>query len=794
MFRNYFKTAIRTLLRNRIYSLVNIAGLALGLACAMLIILYLKDELSYDRFHTKADRIYRLYSEGKDPAGVIRRMGITGDVQGPRFKSQIPEIGAFVRIQGGYLDVRQGREVYPQPILTVDSNFFSVFSFPLLAGDPATALARPNSVVLSEEAAIKYFGSKDVVGKTLLLKKDSSFQPYTVTGVAKRCPQNSSIQFDMLLPKRAWAAAEQGAAAWTWFFENTYLLLDPHANIKAVEDKMTKIFVQDNPEMVRHMEEVTHGKLEGGYRLQPLTDIHLNADMDRYDIKGASDAVYSYILGGIAFFILLIACINFVNLTVARSLKRAKEIGVRKVTGGTRRQLIFQFLGESFILCAMAFVLALVLVKALLPLFNQLSNKALALSYLLDVRLVVSYITLFVFTGLLAGFYPALVLSGFNPVQTLYGRFSLGRRNYLQKALVVLQFTISAFLIGATVVLFSQFNFLIHKDLGYDDSHLVRVNKGDLSREDARLFRIALLKDPDILAVAPKDGGYNENGAKINGDSMITFGNTTIDESFLPMMKIPVLRGRNFSRDFPSDSSDAVLVNESFVKKAGWTDPIGQWVSFGEKEKYRVIGVIRDYAYLPLSNPIGPELLTMRMQQGYGMVYIKIKPGSETASLARIESTFKQLFPLTPFSYSFKDEENKRNYEAEERWKQMLLFASLVTIFISCVGLFGLSVFSVEKRTKEIGVRKVLGASPGFIVVLVSKDFLRLVIVALVIALPAVRFGAGTWLQRYPYRVTVSGWAFAGVGLLVVVIALVTISFQSVRAAGSNPVKALRVE
>lgn len=555
---------------------------------------------------------------------------------------------------------------------------------------------------------------------------------------------------------------------------------------------MTQIFEQDNPAMVKRIEAATGGKLEGGYRLQPFTEIHLNNDMDRYDVAGASNIVYSYILSGIGFFILLIACINFVNLTLGRSLKRAKEIGVRKVTGGTRRQLIFQFLGESFILCAIAFIVAVVVVQGLLPLFNRLANKALALSYLFDMKLVCGYVVLFLSTGFLAGFYPALVLSGFNPVETLYGRIILGGRNYLQKSLVVLQFSLSAFLIGATVVLFSQFNFLLHRDLGYDDTHLVRVDKADLTRPESRLFRTELMKDPDILAVLPRDGDLNFNPAKINGDSSLGCVNTTVDESFLPVMKIHLLQGRNFSAAFPSDSTTAVIVNEAFVKAAGWKDPLGQRVVMAEKENYRVIGVIGDYAYESLTEPVKPELL--RMDKDYGMFYIKIKPGSETASLGEIRRTFGRLFPLTPFSYAFKDEENRRYYEAEEKWKQVLLFASLVTIFISCVGLFGLSVFSVERRTKEIGVRKVLGASPGIIAALVARDFLRLVIVALVVAVPVVWIGADKWLQRYPYRVTVSFWMLAGMGLAVMLVALLTVSFQAVRAGRANPVRSIRVD
>jgi len=362
MLKNYFKTAIRNLSRNRIYSIINISGLSLGLACAMLIILYLKDEVSYDRFHANGDHIYRIFQQATRPDGQVLRMGITGAIQGPIFTSKLPEIKAFVRVNGGYADIKTGSEVKPQPLLRADSNFFSVFSFPLLNGNPKTVLLKPNAIVLSEDAAKKYFGSSAAVGKTMLLRTDNNeFIPYTVTGVAKRCPQNSSIQFDVLLPLKVPPGSEQGEQSWGTFFLNTYLLLDLRADIKTVEAKMTKVFVDDAPEMVKRMTRESQGKLNGSYMLQPFTDMHLNNNMDRYDISGASNLIYSYILSGIAFFILLIACINFVNLTVARSLKRAKEIGVRKVIGGSRKQLIIQFLGESFLLCLCAFVLAIVI-------------------------------------------------------------------------------------------------------------------------------------------------------------------------------------------------------------------------------------------------------------------------------------------------------------------------------------------------------------------------------------------------------------------------------------------------
>ena len=806
MFRNYFKTAWRNLSRNRIYAAINILGLSLGLACAMMIMLYIKDEVSFDRFHRKASSIYRIYSEAKSPLGEVRRMGITGGIQGPIFKQKIPGISEFLRLQGGYGDIKKGSEIFQPVLLKADSNFFSLFSFPLLKGNPKTALREPNAIVLSEDAAQKYFGSTDVLGKTVDLRRNQTFEPFTVTGVAKRCPQNSSIQFDVLLPLKLDPQFERGPNGWTNFFLNTYVLLDPVAKVKKVEDEMTKVFIREAPDQIKEIEKESGAKFNGGYMLQPFLDIHLASDMDRNDISAASNGLYSYILSGVALFILLIACINFINLTMARSIKRAKEIGVRKVIGGTRKELIFQFLGESFLLCLFAFTLATVMVQLFLPVFNGLSNKALEFSYLLDAKLIVGFSLLFVLTTLLSGFYPAFVLSGFNPVQSLYKKFNLTGKNYLQKSLVVLQFAISSFLITATFFIYFQFTFLTTQKLGYDDSNLVELKKHSLKGNEAALLKAMLLKNPAINDVALKDEGYSFNAAKTNGDSSIGFVNAYVDESFLPMLKIPILKGRNFSRDFPADSSQSAIVNEQFVKQAGWKNPIGEKISFNEEKNYRVIGVIKDYHYAPLNWKIEPQLFRMGSfaatpdegdrpsQQPRWTVFIKIRPGTETASLHFIESTFKNLFPQSPFSFIFKDQENQINYESEARWKQIMLLSALLTIFISCIGLFGLSVLSTEKRTKEIGIRKVLGASVTELVVILSKDFLHLIIIALLISVPAAWVAADKWLQNYPYRISITWTMFAIPGVLVVFIALATISFKSIQAGLANPVKSLRTE
>ena len=800
MFKNYFKTAIRNLRRNKIYSFINIAGLSIGLACAMLILLYVKDEVSFDRFHKNVNNIYRIVSKSKRN-GVEHKDANTGFLQGPRFQQNIPGIQSFVRIQSGSEDIKTGTEIQSQELLFVDSVFFSVFNFPLLNGNAKTCLKEPHSIVLSEDAAKKQFGTTDAVGKVMMVKEDSAFVPYKVTAVAKKCPQNSSIKFDVLLPIKESKEDAQNNDNWFNFFLNTFVVLNPNASLQRVENQMQHYYIADASQTFKQMIEKYGGGLfdenMGTYFLQPFTDMHMSTELPAQNgLANASNPLYSYILSGIALFVLLIACINFVNLTVARSVKRAKEIGVRKVIGSSRKQLISQFLSESFFLCFIAFALAVIIVQLVLPVFNDISNKALSISYLFDAKLITFYLLLFFVTGLLAGFYPALVLSGYKPVETLYSRFNLGGKNYLQKSLVVLQFALASFLIIATFTIYSQFNFLTKTDLGYNDSNIVVVNKDGIKHSEAALFKSELLKNPNIIDVAPKNGGSWGTLAKPSNDSSIMFNYETVDESYIPEFKIPVIKGRNFSKAFPADSNNSILVNEAFVEKAGWKNPVGETVNFfyNNNEIFHVIGVVKDYHYLALNQKIGPQLFTMKNDNLYGTFNIKIKPNTETQSLKYIQKTFKSFFPLSPYSYVFKDEENLRNYEAEAKWKQILLFGAILTIFISCIGLFGLSVLSAEKRTKEIGIRKVLGASVKSVVAILSKDFLKLVFIALIIAIPLAWLAANKWLEHYPYRITIGWQLFAIAGLLVIIVALATVSFQAIKTAVANPVKSLRTE
>ena len=799
MWRNYLKTAVRALLRYKGYSFINIIGLSLGLACAMLIILYVRDEVSYDAFHEKGSQIYRVDREMIQPDGSIHNSGYTGYFQGPRFAAQVPEVQGFVRFQQGQADIKTGSEVQSQSISVVDSNFFSVFSFPLLHGDPATCLQSPDNVVITEDVAVRQFGTTDAVGKIIFFEDNGKLVPHTVTGVAKNCPQNSSIKFETLIPLVVLPQDAANNMNWFQWFLNTFMVLRQGADPKAVEAKMAKVFEADAGESIKAIQQ-SYGikKLGISFTLQPLADIHLSWNVSANEgLSDGGNPMSSYILSGIAVFILLIACINFVNLTVARSMKRAKEIGIRKVIGSNRQQLIVQFLGESCLLCCASFILALLLASAALPYFNQVSNKALSLSYLSDGKLIAGYIALFLLTSLLAGFYPALVLSNYNPVKTLYGRFVLSGKNYFQKSLVILQFALASFLIMVTLTIFYQFRYLISQPLGYDDSNLVQVGKANLSRREVGLFKTALSGNPNILGVAPRNSGYSEFSVEVSGDgkSDVTMTYETVDAGYLSLLKIPLVAGRNFSPDYPADSTQSVLVNESFVREAGWKDPIGQSVGLTEtKERYTVIGVVKDYHFRPLTEMIKPQVFTMRPGNNYGMLYIRIRPGSETSSLAAIAAVYKQLFPLSAYAYTFESDNNRKSYASEQKWLQILFFGAVLTIFISCIGLFGLSVLSGEKRTKEIGIRKILGASVMTIATTLSRDFLRLVLLALVIAIPAAWFTAGKWLQNYPYRISLSWGLFAGAGMLVVLIAGVTVSYQAIKAAVANPVDSLRAE
>ncbi len=795
---NYFKIAWRNLVRHKVYSGINILGLSLGLACCMLIILYSKDEVSYDRFHANAKNIYRITNTRLGPDGKVQsKDGITGMMPGPAFKRAIPEVKEFVRFQGEQLPVKVGTEIFEQEAAYVDENFFSVFSFPLKEGNRNEVMKDMYSVVLNEELAKKFFGTASAIGKVIELPTgdNGAFQNFTVAGIVPKSPQNSSIKIQLLLPMKLNLREGRADNQWINFYLNTFVVLHPGADIKKVEAKFAKVYEADAAVQIKEGKEKYHMTESFTYGLQPLLDMHLSIDYSAQNgLTDASNPIYSKILVGIALFILIIACINFVNLTVARSLKRAKEIGIRKVIGGGRKQLTAQFLGESFVLSFFAFVLAILLVMAVLPFFNTLSNKALSFSYLLDAKLIGGYIVLFIFTAFLAGFYPALVLSGFNPVQTLYNRMPLSGKNYLSKGLVVLQFTLTTFLIIATITIYSQFNYLTGFKLGYNDKNLVIVDGDRMKADKVAVFRNELMKHPAIQSVAVRQRGQWETVANVDGQQM-GFQLDVIDSAFLPVLEIPIVQGRNFSSAFPADAVQSVLVNEAFVKKAGWKDINNKQVDFFyDSLKYNVVGVVKNYHYASLMEEIKPQLFIMHPKYNYGQLLIKINPDHSSETLKHIEKVFKAQQPFQPYKYNFKNDLNTKQYASDEKWKQIISFGAILTIFISCIGLFGLATLAAEKRTKEIGIRKVLGASVAGIAANISGSFLKLVLIAALIAFPAANWAVSKWLQNYPYRIHLSAWVFVLAGLMVVLLAMCTVSFQAIKAAVANPVRSLRTE
>ncbi len=799
MLKNYFKIAFRNLIRNKVFSFINIAGLSIGLACCLLILLYTRDERSFDRFQQNKDRLFRVTCEVVDKLyDRDVKYGGAAAVQGPAFEKEIPEVESFVRTYEQDFVVKNARESFTEKGTWVDENFFQVFSFPLISGSQEKLLSDQHSIVLTDAIAKKYFGTINAVGKTLELEINNKFEPFVVSGIAKRAPENSSIKFDMLLPFSYYAAlSKNDKGDWTLFNYSTYLLLRPHSNLQAVNAKMNGVY-QDRATEQLAQDSIQRYSIKFIWSLEPFLQMHLDEQfINEGSIKDESRPIYSYILTGIAFFILLIACINFINLTIAQSLKRSKEIGLRKVVGSSRIQLIRQFLGESFALCFVSFALAIVLAQIVLPLFNDLANKRLSLAYLLDLPLVASFIGLFILTGFAAGFYPAMVLSGFHPVETLQNRAQVAGKNYLSKILIVVQFALANFLIIATLFMYFQFDYLTHTELGYNDKDLlvVDINGQEANKPLLELFKAQFANLPGVEKVAERMNGLWGTGAKAGGKDL-DIDLERVDEAYLPTLEIPLLKGRNFSKDFPSDPTHSVIVNEAFVKEIGWKDPIGKTVDQvnGKNSRYTIVGVLKDYHFASLKQKIKAQLFTMNPSIALGRFLIRLKPGNAASTLRAIEKIYKDLYPWHPVEYYFVEEANEKNYDAESKWKQIIMYSAILTVFISCIGLLGLTMLSIGKRTKEIGVRKVLGASVWQISELVTKNFIGLVLFAFLLAIPACWFAISRWLENFPYRIPMSGWLFLEGSVLTLLVAILTISVQAIRAANANPAKSLRSE
>ena len=795
MLKNYLKTAWRNLTRNKAYAFTNLAGLGIGLAAVMLILLYVQDELSFDRWHPKVDRVYRIVHDAMGPEGKEEKGGSTGGPQAAAFRKEIPEVEDACRYQGGWqFLVKKGHEALTENVDYADNSIFSVFSFPLLEGDPGQALTEETNVVVSEDIARKYFNRTDVIGQTLEINEEGEFKPFRISAVAKNTPLNSSIRFDILLPMER-RMHETWTQNWGGGYLNTFVVLRPNANIHAVEDKMSASFIVHFGPKYQEFKKKYPG-LYYHYKLQPYLSMHLDKEYNATSgINHWSDATYSYILSGIALFILLIASINFINLSLARSLRRGKEIGIRKVAGGTRGQLMRQFLSESLLLNILAFIPALVLTELCLPAFSQLANKELSVSYLFHAPVLLLFGGLILVNTFLSGFYPALVLSGFNPVQTLYGRFRLTGKNYLGRSLVVLQFTLAVLLITGTLVMQQQFRYMVHKDPGYRTDGMVNlwIPYNDGGKHLAPLMA-ELIKYPAIRQVGAQSVDFtNENNTSIqvNNKDLYDVPFYRIDAQILSILQVRMTEGRNFY----SDATDSLscIVNQSMVDAAGWKNPVGQKLKWDKKE-FQVVGVAKDFHYNSMRQKIGPAFFYTASFFQYGVVLIKTDPARRIEAGQAIQKTFRELYPYYPCNFSFLDELLTDQYKSEKRWMTIVTVAALLSIFISCLGLFGLVSLSVGQRVKEIGVRKVLGAGNWGLAGLLTKSFIQLVVLSFLIAVPLGWYFAQKWLNDFAYRIRLSWELFAMVGLLTLVVALATMSIQSLKAARANPAESLRSE
>ena len=803
MFRNYFKISRRNLLRHPSYSSINVLGLAVGIASCILIMLYVRSEFSYDRWNAKADRIYRVWQREKaDGKEFINT--VTPIPAGPAISATFPEAEATCRIYAFNTMIQSGSNSFNEGFTMVDSTLFSIFDFRLLQGDRKNPFPNSHSLIVTPEIARKYFGDGDAMGKTLLIQLGDKQQPFSITGIAEPAPEESSIKFELLIPYSNDVLLFNPRMMHNWFnvFNETYVLLHNRSQLPALVSKF--------PSMVRQQLGADYGKEEFDLYLQPLTSIHLDNSLPAA-IQPTSNPKYSYILTTIGLLILLVACVNFITLSIGRSTTRAVEVGVRKALGAQRQQLIRQFWGEAVMLTVVSVTIGMALATVALHPFNQLIGKSLTMRF--DPLFILFCFLLLAAIALAAGIYPAFILSGFNPVEVLKGRLNLkDSAGLFRKGLVVGQFLVSIVMIVCTLVVSKQMSYLRTRDLGYNKDQVIIVPTNKRRVDGfalAQLYRTELSKYPQVLSVSASTFSFAETPWAVLGFSdeqkrYHSFMYNEIDRAFLPTMQIRVLQGRGFERGNPGDSNSSILVNEALVKEYGLKDPVGS--KFG-KYTQQIVGVVHDFNYESLHEKIKPLVLSLKFdtmaRQSSDLsfsnapqprVSVRMKAGDMQANIDILKQAWHAVAPRQDFEYRFLDERLASAYAQETKSAIIVKIASGLSIFIACMGLFGLVTGTVSRRTKEIGIRKVLGASPGQLVQLLSRDFLLLVGVAAVIAFPVSWWAMNSWLSDFAYRTDITWWIFLIAAMAAVLIVLLTISFQTIRAALTNPVKALRTE
>jgi putative ABC transport system permease protein len=802
MIKNYFKTAWRSLMKDKAFSIINIIGLAIGLTCFIFIAVYVFNELSYDKYAAQAKNIYRveLSVTGNGEVAVYPEVD---DAVGKGMERTFPEVKSFARISTASDFVKYDDKQFKEDKLAfADSNFLQLFSIPLIDGSNKDALVNPNSIVISKAFAKKYFGNAEPVGKSMVVGLHD--EVYKVTGVFEKIPANSHFHFDAFL---SLSSLHITHPTWSNLGFYTYILLRKNADPQKLQAKFPQLVAKYIVPEVQHDMGVSLAEAEKSvntfvFSLQPLTDIHLYSHT-RYELEPNGDIQYVYIFSALAVFILLLACINFTNLSTAKATKRAKEVGIRKVMGSGRFQLMKQFLAESLLLSIFAMFLAIILIFLLLPFFNELSGKQISLNYLLNYRFVLAVVALVFIVGIIAGIYPSLFLSSFNPVKVLKGATIANRKNHLRSGLIVFQFFVSTALVIATIIVSQQLRHMQDKKLGFDKEQVLFIPDGRLLGDNQTAFKQLLLQDPQVVDVSISrsvPGDLFMDGTEIyprNGDGNGKEIHTNIfyvDYDYLKTLGIQVKEGRNFSKDFSTDSVNAVVINEAEVRQLGWShvNPIGKTIVRSGQEEFRVIGVVNDFNYASPKQEIAP--LMMLLGHNKGGFIIKIKMNDIPDFINDLKKDWNSFFPLGPLTYNFLDNKFNALYASEEQTSHIFSAFTVVAIIIAALGLFGLSAFIIEQRTKEIGIRKVLGASVQQVLLLVSGEFLSLIGISFALSIPVTWLAMHKWLENFAYRIHISWWVFLVAAGIAIVIALLTVSFQAIKAAIANPVKSLRTE
>ena len=809
MIKNYFKITLRNLKKNRLFTLINISGLGIAIACNILIYLFVQDELNYDQFHVQKDRIVRMNRITYNSDGSFKNSDAFLPMPlGPTIKKDLPEVDKAIRFfNNNEYYVRVNKTVFSNEIIFTEPDFLDVFSFEVMKGDKNTALKKLNNVIITKSLAEKYFKDENPVGKEIEIKLGDTFENFTITAVLRDHPSNSSIKFNMILPfdkaKTAFSWVRESEDMWNRSAFPTYLLLKKGVSLKQFQEKLLAFRHNYYPE---ELEELKNKNWKLGdpvavnYFAQPITNIHLNTKLQS-GMSTPSDPLYSYILLTIGLSLLILACINFTTLTIGQATARIKEIGMRKVVGAKRGQLISQFWIESFLMVTLAMLIGIGLSGLLLPEFNNIAQKQLVFSSILKINALLVLILLLFITGLVVGFYPAISFSGFKPLDSLKAKVRLGGTNTFTRTLVVLQFTVSILLVSITLLMSRQIEFMKTKDLGFDKEQILVINASSLEGYQLiEQFRSETANLPSVLNIAGSATSFTlgsmRRGFDYKGENKQVHY-FEVSANYIETMGIELIEGRDFNPLLASDSLDAIVVNEALVKDFAFENPLGEQLEGFAREGHPapvIVGVLKNYHYSSLEGEIQPLAITISARFGYRYLLVKIAPDKIKETVLNLQDIWRSITPELPFTYYFLDEQMDAQYHNDERWGKIISYAGSITLFIACLGLFGLVALSASGRTKEIGIRKVLGARISGIVWLVSGEFTRLVVLSILLAVPLSWYLSKEWLNNFAYRINIAYDLFLLAGLLILILSIVTGAYHVFKVALSNPVKALRDE